>query len=63
LSELMDVPGVEVVGPLPSEIQEITEFTGAICEPAAPRAAAKALLVFCASSLADATKRSYGMEP
>ena len=63
LSELIDLPGVEVVGTFPSEIQEITEFTGAVCEPSARHAAAKALLAFCASPSADATKRRHGMEP
>lgn len=63
LSELIGLPGVEVVGAFPAEIQEITEFTGAVCEPSAARAAAQALLAFCASSLADATKRRHGMEP
>ena len=63
LSELMDLPGVEIAGTLPPAIQEITAFTGAVCEPSAQRAAANALLSFCASSLADATKLKYGMEP
>ena len=63
LSELVDLPGIDVAGTLPSEIQEITVFTGAICASSVRRTAANALLSFLASSQADATKRRHGMEP
>jgi molybdate transport system substrate-binding protein len=63
LSELMDLPGIDVVGTLPPEIQEITVFSGAVCVSAARRAAARALLSFCASPAADMAKRRHGMEP
>jgi len=63
LSELRNVPGVDVAGTLPPEIQEVTVFTGAVCASSARRAAAEALLDFCGSSQADATKRNHGMEP
>ena len=63
LSELMNHPGIDVAGPLPAEIQENTVFTGAVCVSSARRASARALLAFCASSQADATKRNLGMEP
>ncbi len=63
LSELQNVPGVDVAGALPPEIQEITVFTGAVCTSSERRAAAAALLDFCGSSQADAIKRKLGMEP
>jgi molybdate transport system substrate-binding protein len=63
LSELMDIPGVDVVGLLPPEIQIVTVFSAAICTASRCPAAAKALLSFVASSEADATKRRHGMEP
>jgi molybdate transport system substrate-binding protein len=34
LSELIDVPGVDVVGPLPSPIQQSTVFSAALCTDA-----------------------------
>ena len=63
LSELIDLPGVDVVGMLPPEIQEVTVFSGAVCVVSTRRAATEALLAFIASPVADATKRRHGMEP
>jgi molybdate transport system substrate-binding protein len=63
LSELIDLPGIDVVGTLPLEIQEITVFSGAACVASARRAAAKALLSFCTSPAANAAKHRHGMEP
>ena len=63
LSELMHLPGIDVVGTLPPDIQEITVFSGAVCVSSARRAAAQALLSFCTSPAADAAKRDHGMEP
>jgi molybdate transport system substrate-binding protein len=62
LSELLDVAGVTVLGPLPQEIQSMTAFSGAVrASPAA--AAARALLSFLAAPEHAALKRSRGMEP
>jgi molybdate transport system substrate-binding protein len=63
LSELMHLPGIDVVGPLPPEIQLATVFSAAVCTASKCSAAAKALLSFLASSEADAAKRRHGMEP
>jgi molybdate transport system substrate-binding protein len=63
LSELMHVPGIDVIGVLPPEIQAETVFSAAICTASNRPAAAKALLSFLASPEADATKRRHGMEP
>lgn len=62
-SELMGLPGIDVVGTLPPEIQEITVFSGAVCVSSARRAAAKALLSFCTLPATDAVKLRNGMEP
>jgi molybdate transport system substrate-binding protein len=62
LSELQNVPGVDVAGTLPPEIQELTVFTGAVCASSVRRDAAAALLDFCGSSQAGAIKRKHGME-
>ena len=63
LSELMHLPGIDVVGPLPPEIQVTTVFSAAVCTASNSSAAAKVLLSFLASSEADAAKRRHGMEP
>jgi molybdate transport system substrate-binding protein len=63
LSELMHVPGIDVIGVLPPEIQVSTVFSAAVCTASKSPAAAAALLLFLASTEADATKRRHGMEP
>jgi molybdate transport system substrate-binding protein len=63
LSELMHVPDIDIIGPLPPEIQVMTVFSAAVCTASNHPAAAKPLLSFLASPQADATKRRHGMEP
>jgi molybdate transport system substrate-binding protein len=63
LSELMHVPGIDIVGTLPPEIQLVTVFSGAVCVASTRPAAASALLAFLASREASAVKRRHGMEP
>ena len=62
LSELMRVPGIDVIGLLPPKIQVITVFSAAICTSSSQPAATKALLSFLASPEAGATKRRHGMD-
>jgi molybdate transport system substrate-binding protein len=63
LSELMHLPGIDVVGELPPEIQAVTVFSAALCSASDRGATAHALLAFLGSREADATKRRHGMEP
>lgn len=63
LSELMHVPGIDVLGELPAAIQSSTTFTAAICTAARQREAAQALLAFLASHEADGAKLRNGMSP
>ena len=63
LSELMPVPGIDVIGLLPPEIQAVTVFAGAVCRASSQRHDARALLAFIASPEADAAKRRHGMDP
>ena len=63
LSELLHMPGLDVVGPLPAEIQVVTVFSAAVCTASSRAAAARKLLSFLASAQADAAKRRHGMEP
>jgi molybdate transport system substrate-binding protein len=63
LSELKNVAGVEVLGPLPDAIQTITIFSGGIGAHSSEPRAARALLEYLAAPEATAIKRSFGMEP
>jgi molybdate transport system substrate-binding protein len=62
-SELMDLPGIEIVGVLPPEIQGVTVFVGGVCSASARRDLSAALLAYFASPAANAAKRRHGMEP
>ena len=62
LSELQNVPNIEVVGPLPPEIQSMTTFSGGISAFCADPAAARQLLEFMASPATAAAKLRHGME-
>ncbi len=60
-SELMHLPGITVVGPLPSEIQITTTFAAGIGSRSAQPEAVRALLQFFASPEVAALKRQHGM--
>ena len=62
LSELMHLQGIDVIGPLPADIQVITIFSAAMCATSTQRAATRAMLAFLASPQADAAKRRHGMD-
>ena len=63
LSELIAQPGIEVVGPLPPEIQAVTIFSAGVSKASADREAAGAFIAYLASAETGAAKRRYGMEP
>ena len=63
LSELANLPGVEVVGPLPAPIQTLTIFSGGIAATCSRPDAARALLEFMASPAAADAKKRHGLEP
>jgi len=63
LSELAHEPGVDVVGPLPPEIQSTTRFAAAVCVGVGHADAARAFLAWLASAACDAAKRRHGTEP
>ncbi|MBU9266367.1 substrate-binding domain-containing protein [Burkholderia gladioli] len=62
-SELLDQPGIAIVGPLPDEVQALTVFAGAIGSLSARREAAAAFLAFLASPQATVAKLACGMSP
>jgi molybdate transport system substrate-binding protein len=63
LSELMHLDGIDVIGPLPPEIQIVTTFSAGVCAAAAQPDAARALVAFLTSPDAADAKRRHGMEP
>jgi molybdate transport system substrate-binding protein len=63
LSELMHLDGIDVLGPMPREIEIVTTFSGAICNASRQPDAVQALLQFIRSPDTAAAKRRQGMEP
>lgn len=63
IPELMAVPGIEVVGPLPQELQSISVVTVGIFVGAKESKAAQALIDFLMSPSAARVFRAKGLEP
>ncbi|MEG9529541.1 molybdate ABC transporter substrate-binding protein [Methylobacterium tardum] len=63
ISELMVVPGIEVVGPLPDPVQEMTTFSAAIMRGATDRTGAARFLAGLTTPQAAEAYRTSGLEP
>jgi len=63
LSELMHLEGIDVIGTLPPGCDFITIFSAGVCATATQSDAARAMLDFMSSPVADEAKRRHGMEP
>jgi molybdate transport system substrate-binding protein len=63
ISELKPVAGIDIVGPLPEELQKITVFSAGIASVSKEPAAGKALIQFLASPAARPIIVNSGMEP
>jgi molybdate transport system substrate-binding protein len=63
ISEMLPVPGVDIVGQLPPELQKITVFSAGIATSSKEPEAGKALIKFLASPGASAAIIKSGMEP
>jgi len=63
ISELLHVPGIDYLGPLPVGIQKITVFSAGLHTAAPTPDAAKALMKFLTSPEAAPIIRRTGMEP
>ena len=63
LSELMHLPGIDVLGPMPPGSEIATTFSAGLCATAVQPEAVRALLAFMRSPAAVDTKRRHGMEP
>jgi molybdate transport system substrate-binding protein len=63
LSELINLEGITVVGPLPPAIQITTTFSGGVCAASTQAEAVRAMLAYMASPAAAEAKRRQGMDP
>ena len=62
LSELMGLEGIDVLGPLPADIQIITTFSAGLATASTQPDAVRALLAFLVSPATAPTKQRNGME-
>ncbi|OYU49341.1 MAG: ABC transporter substrate-binding protein [Rhizobiales bacterium PAR1] len=63
ISELLPVPGVDLVGPIPDAVQKITVFSAAVSSSTQAPEAAKALIDFLASTEARPVIKKTGLDP
>lgn len=63
LSEMMNLPGIDVLGPLPAEIQIITTFSAGLCVTSTRPDAVRALLAFLVAPAVAGIKQRNGMAP
>jgi molybdate transport system substrate-binding protein len=63
VSELMAVPGIQLVGPIPRELQKITVVSGGVFRNAGSPDAGRALLAFLTAPPARAAMQAKGLEP
>jgi molybdate transport system substrate-binding protein len=63
ISDIVQAPGVELVGLVPAELQEFTNFTTVVPVQAKEPAAAKAFIEFLTSARATSILKSKGLEP
>jgi molybdate transport system substrate-binding protein len=62
-SELVHAPGIDVVGPMPPEVQFVTTFSAALCAKSGRPDATRAWLAFLASPESESAKRRHGLSP
>ena len=63
ISELLPIPGVTVVGPVPDAVQKITWFAAGIVKGSKHEAASRALITYISSPDAAAVMQAKGMIP
>ena len=63
VSELLPIEGIDYLGPLPAEVQQVSVVTAAVATKASARTAAKELIDFLASPAAAGTIHKTGLEP
>jgi molybdate transport system substrate-binding protein len=63
VSELLPIDGIDYLGPLPADVQQVSIISAAFATKISARAAAKELIDFLASPAAAATIHKTGLEP
>jgi molybdate transport system substrate-binding protein len=63
ISELKPISGIEIVGPLPAEVQKITVYAAGLAAAAPERDAGEALIAFLASPAAAPVIAKTGLDP
>ena len=63
ISELLEVPEVELVGPLPAEVQRVTVFSAGVASGSKNQAAARALIELLLSPAGQDAMKRAGLEP
>jgi len=63
LSELLPIAGIDIVGPIPSEAQKMTVYSGGVVVNSQQLAMAKQFLLFLASPEAAPAIKKSGMQP
>lgn len=63
ISELLPVPGIDYVGPLPPEVQRVTVFSAGVVVGSKHAEAARTVIRFLASPEAASTVSKSGLEP
>jgi molybdate transport system substrate-binding protein len=63
MSELIPVKGIQILGPLPAEIQNITVYSGALHNATKEADAATALVKFLTAPAASPIIKKHGLEP
>jgi molybdate transport system substrate-binding protein len=63
ISELLPVPGIDYVGPLPPEVQRVTVFSAGVAVGAKKPDAARTLIKFLASPAVAPAIKKTGLEP
>ena len=63
VSELIDEKGIQLVGPISSDVQEVTVWSAGLYRSAAQPAAAKDLIKFLTSAQAAPILKKHGLDP
>jgi molybdate transport system substrate-binding protein len=63
IAEILPVAGVDLAGPLPDELQQLTAFSAAVTASAKTPDAARRFVDFITSASASDVIRAHGMEP
>jgi molybdate transport system substrate-binding protein len=63
ISELVPIPGVDILGPLPGDLQKMTTFSAGICTGSASAGTARVLAEYLAAPAALPVMQRQGLEP